>query len=192
MNKETINPHTKKSSSPAEESFGVGIKKWLWDWSETIVVALALALIIRAFFLQVFWIPSGSMEPGLKLYDRLVVNKFIYHFKEPRRMDVIVFKYPKDTSKDFIKRIVGLPGEKLMVRNGVIHINGQPIEENHPMNKDLSDFGPVEIPADSYFAMGDNRPYSADSRIWGFVPRKNIYGPAFIKIWPIWQLGPIK
>lgn len=168
------------------------LNHWLFDWTETIVVALVLALIIRAFFLQVFWIPSGSMEPTFDINDRIVVNKVAYFFRPPKRLEVIVFRQvaPADVpKKDLIKRLVGLPGETLELKNGVIHINGSPIGEKHTLNQDFANFGPVKIPADSFFVMGDNRPASADSRYWGFLPRKNIIGPAFLRIWPLTKFG---
>ncbi len=170
------------------------MKHWLFDWGETLVVAFVLALIIRAFFLQVFWIPSGSMEPTLDINDRIVVNKVIYHFREPRRLETIVFRQvgiPGVPKRDLIKRLVGLPGETLQVKNGIIFINGQSVEENHTLNQDFANFGPVKIPADSYFVMGDNRPASADSRYWGFLPKKNVIGPAFLRLWPLAKLGLI-
>lgn len=168
-------------------------KRWSWEWVETIVVALVLALIIRALLVQVFWIPSSSMEPTLNIQDRIVVNKFIYHFREPKRFEVIVFRFPsKETKKDFIKRIIGLPGEKIELKLGDLYVNDKKIEETHIMNQDYANYGPIQIPEKSYFCMGDNRPQSADSRVWGYVPRKNIYGPAFLKIWPIWQLGIVR
>ena len=167
---------------------------WLLDWTETIVVAFLLALVIRAFFLQVFWIPSSSMEPTLDIKDRIVVNKVAYHFRQPARMEIIVFRQvapPGIPKKDLIKRLVGLPGEKLQVKDGIIYINGQALQEDHQMNQDYSDYGPIKIPQDSYFVMGDNRPASADSRYWGFLPKANLIGPAFIRIWPLSQLGLI-
>ena len=170
------------------------LKHWLFDWAETIVVALILALIIRAFFLQVFWIPSGSMEPTLDIGDRIVVNKVPYHFREPKRMEILVFRQVSSYAgqkKDLIKRLVGLPGETLEVRDGIVSINGAPLEEKHPLFQDFADFGPVTIPADSYFVMGDNRPASADSRYWGFLPKKNVIGPAFLRIWPLTKFGLI-
>ncbi len=173
---------------------GSRFKHWLFDWTETIVVAFIMALIIRAFFLQVFWIPSGSMEPTLTINDRIVVNKVVYHFREPRRHEVVVFRQvalkgvPK---RDLIKRVKGLPGETLEIKDGIVYINGEAIEEKHPRNQDYMDFGPVEIPPDAYFVMGDNRPASADSRFWGFLPKKNLIGPAFLQIWPITRLSLI-
>jgi signal peptidase I len=170
------------------------LNHWFFDWFETIVVALVLALVIRAFFLQVFWIPSGSMEPTLDIGDRIVVNKVAYHFRQPRRLEVVVFRgVPAmgEEKKDLIKRLVGLPGEKLQVRAGKIYINDQPVTEKHTMNEDFANFGPVAIPADSFFVMGDNRPASADSRYWGFLPKANLIGPAFLRLWPLAKFGLI-
>ena len=170
------------------------LRHWIFDWAETIVVALILALIIRAFFLQVFWIPSGSMEPSLDISDRIVVNKVRYYFRPPQRQEVVVFRQVgsiDETKKDLIKRLMGLPGETLQVKNGIIYTNGKAVVEKHPMNQDFANFGPVTIPADAYFVMGDNRPASADSRYWGFLPRKNIIGQAFLRIWPITKFGLI-
>jgi signal peptidase I len=170
------------------------VKHWLFDWGETIVVAFIMALIIRAFFLQVFWIPSSSMEPSLDINDRIVVNKVVYHFREPQRFEIVVFRQVGENNpdkKDLIKRLLGLPGEKLQVKAGVVYINDQPLEEKHQMNHDQAEFGPVTIPTDSYFMMGDNRPASADSRYWGFLPKKNIIGPAFLRLWPLTRRGLI-
>lgn len=164
------------------------LQHWLFDWAETIVVAFILALIIRAFFIQVFWIPSSSMEPTLYIHDRIVVNKVSYHFREPRRQEVVVFRQvaPEGSPKrDIIKRIMGLPGEELEIKDGMVYINREAIEEKHPMNQDFADFGPIVVPPDAYFVMGDNRPASLDSRYWGFLPKENLIGPAFIRIWPL-------
>ncbi|MDD4178560.1 MAG: signal peptidase I [Candidatus Margulisbacteria bacterium] len=168
------------------------LKHWAFDWLETIVVALALALIIRAFFLQVFWIPSGSMEPTLDINDRIVVNKVAFNFMVPKRLEVVVFRGVGgvgEAKKDLIKRVIGLPGEKLEVIKGGIFINGVQVTEKHPMNEDFANFGPVTVPSDAYFVMGDNRPASADSRYWGFLPKKNLIGPAFLRIWPLTKFG---
>ena len=170
------------------------LKHWLFDWTETIVVAFIMALIIRAFFLQVFWIPSSSMEPTLDIYDRLVVNKVVYHFRTPRRNEVVVFRqvgsgYGK--KRDLIKRVKALSGETIKLKDGVIYINDVELKETHPTNNDYADFGPVTVPANSVFVMGDNRPQSADSRYWGFLPLKNVIGPAFLRIWPLSKLGLI-
>ncbi|OGC24085.1 signal peptidase I [candidate division WOR-1 bacterium RIFOXYB2_FULL_42_35] len=168
------------------------LKHWLFDWTETVVVAFILALIIRAFFLQVFWIPSSSMEPTLDIKDRIVVNKVAYHFRQPKRQEIIVFRQvaPEGTPKrDLIKRLMGLPGETLIIKDGIVFVNDKEIKETHAMNSDYADFGPVIIPDDSYFVLGDNRPASADSRYWGFLPKKNLIGPAFLRLWPLNKLG---
>lgn len=170
------------------------LKHWIFDWAETIVVAFILALVIRAFFLQVFWIPSSSMEPTLDIQDRIVVNKVAYNFRQPRRQEIVVFRQAAQEGipkRDLIKRIMGLPGETLQIRDGIVYINGEKIAETHPMNRDFTDFGPIKIPKDSFFVLGDNRPASADSRYWGFLAKKNLIGPAFIKIWPITEVSLI-
>ena len=171
------------------------LNNWVFDWAETIVVALVLALVIRAFFFQVFWIPSGSMEPTLDISDRIVVNKIVYNFRPPQRFEIMVFRgVPTlgEQKRDLIKRVVGLPGETFAVKDGVININGEPVTgEAHDLNQDYANYGPVQIPADSYFVMGDNRPASADSRYWGFLPKKNLIGKAFLRIWPLTKLGLI-
>lgn len=167
-------------------------KSWLHDAIETIVVALVLALIIKATILEVFWIPSSSMEPTLNIQDRIVVNKFIYRFREPRRGEIVVFKLPTDRQhKELIKRLIGLPGDTIEMREGLIFINGKYYSENHPMFRDNDSFGPVQIPDGEYLVLGDNRPVSADGRYFGLLPRKYLVGPAFLKIWPIWEFSPL-
>jgi len=168
------------------------LNNWLFDWGETIVVALVLALIIRAFFLQVFWIPSGSMESTLEIGDRIVVNKIVYNFQPPKRFEIMVFRAVPamgEEKKDLIKRVVGLPGETLELKDGILTINGQTVDYpagmKETMRQDYANFGPLDIPADSYFVMGDNRGASADSRYWGFLPKKNLIGKAFLRIWPL-------
>jgi signal peptidase I len=175
------------------------------EWVESIVIALVLALFIRTFVVQAFKIPSGSMEPTLLVGDHLLVNKFLYGTKipftdirvfpirEPEREDVIVFIYPVDPSKDFIKRVIGLPGDKVEIIDKKVNVNGKVIEDRHahfaedmilPKGSEPRDnFGPVTVPPDSYFVMGDNRDRSYDSRFWGFVKKSEIKGKAFIMYW---------
>ena len=168
---------------------------------EAIVIAIVLALFIRTFIVQSFFIPSGSMEPTLLPGDYILVNKFIYgvrvpfegtrlfYQKVPSRGDVIVFIYPKNTSEDFIKRVIGLPGETVQVTNGKILINNKPLPDPWGyFNKSeppgfieaVENFGPMVIPKDSLFVMGDNRNNSEDSRFWGTLPLKNVLGKAFV------------
>lgn len=166
----------------------------LKEWIEPIALAVILALVIRTFFFQAFKIPTGSMRPTLIESDRVLVNKFLYRFKEPQRGDVIVFRYPVDGKKDFIKRLAGLPGETLAIKQGKLFINGKVLEESFKMrkfyyyNREDWDYGSedraIKIPEDSYFTLGDNSAQSSDSRNWGFVPKKNLIGKAFMVYWP--------
>ena len=168
---------------------------------ETIVVALLIALFVRTFIIQAFDIPSGSMEPTLLPGDYILVNKFIYglrlpyvktpivSYNQPKRGDVIVFLYPVDMSKDFIKRVIGMPGETIQVIEGKIFVNGLPIKDpwgyfdkSEPPGfiSKVENFGPVKIPNNCLFVMGDNRNDSVDSRFWGSLPLGNVVGKAFI------------
>ena len=175
------------------------------EYAESIIIAVILALIIRAFVVQAFKIPSGSMEDTLAIGDHILVNKFIYGSKipftdkriwkirDPKRGDVIVFEYPEDPSKDFIKRVIGTPGDVIEERDKKVYVNGKPYVNPHEVHKETDlipreqnprdSFGPVTVPADSYFVMGDNRDRSYDSRFWGFVKNSKIKGLAFIKYW---------
>ncbi len=175
------------------------------EYAESIIIAVILALIIRTFLVQAFKIPSGSMEDTLAIGDHILVSKFIYgtkipftstrllKFRDPRRGDVIVFEYPEDPSKDFIKRVIGTPGDEVQVINKKVFVNGKPYENPHEVHKEKEvipkeqnqrdNFGPVKVPENSYFVMGDNRDRSYDSRFWGFVTNDKIKGLAFIKYW---------
>lgn len=175
------------------------------EYIESIVIAILMALIIKAFIVQAFKIPSGSMIPTLKIGDHILVNKFIYGtkipftdkiiipIKRPLRGDIVVFKFPEDEKKDFIKRVVGLPGDTVEIRNKRVYINGNPVEELFAAHSDSiiypsgiqprDNFGPVVVPEESYFVMGDNRDFSLDSRYWGFVKLNKIKGKAFVIYW---------
>ncbi len=175
------------------------------EYIESILIAVLLALLIRTFVVQAFKIPSGSMEDTLAIGDHLLVNKFIYgtkipftdkkimKFRDPRQGDVIVFEYPEDPSKDFIKRVVGLPGDIVEGKDKQVYVNGKPYCNPHEVHKELEvipkemnprdNFGPITVPPDSYFVMGDNRDRSYDSRFWKFVKVSQIKGLAFIKYW---------
>ena len=160
--------------------------------------------------MQAFVIPSGSMENTLLIGDHILVNKFIYGFevpftnlrilklRDPKRGDVIVFEFPPDPSKDFIKRVIGVPGDEIMISNKLVYVNGIPYRNPHEVHNDPNvilalqsprdNFGPIRVPTDDFFVMGDNRDNSYDSRFWGFVPYKNILGEAFIIYWS-WKKG---
>lgn len=167
-------------------------KPWWRETIETILWALVIALILRTFVVQAFWIPSRSMVPTLQVSDRVLVAKFWYHFQEPERGQIFVFKYPVDDKRDFVKRIIGLPGETIEIRDGFVFIDNKPLSEDYVVNRDTYSMEPLKIPPDHYFAMGDNRPNSADSRFWGFVPEENIRGPVFLRYWPLNRIGLVK
>ena len=165
------------------------------EYAEALIIAVLLAFVIRMFVVEAFKIPSGSMIPTLLVGDHLLVNKFIYRFTEPERSDIIVFKYPDDPSRNFIKRIIGVGGDKIEVKDKVVYVNGQTHDEPytqhitadiHPPGFSPRDnFGPITVPPNSYFMMGDNRDSSLDSRFWEnrFVNRRAIVGKAFIIYW---------
>lgn len=194
-----------KNISDAPAQTPVTKKHIVREYAESIIVAVILALIIRTFIVQAFKIPSGSMEDTLLIGDHLLVCKFLYGTKipftdtkilkirDPKRGDVIVFEYPEDPSKDFIKRVVGLPGDVVEGIDKKVLVNGKPYENPHVVHKETDiipkaqnprdTFGPITVPPDSYFVMGDNRDRSYDSRFWGFVKSPKIKGLAFIKYW---------
>ena len=195
----------------------------MWrEYAEAIVIALVLALTIRVFLVQAFKIPSGSMIPSLQIGDHILVNKLAYglqipqdcefeaallpvtcysssmllEFEKPERGDIIVFRYPEDEHKDFIKRIIGLPGDTIHIRKKIVYINGEPFRDE-PFTQRVDpgvidgrinprdNLGPVTVPPDSYFVMGDNRDQSLDSRFWGYVQEHKIKGPGLF-----WSIGP--
>ena len=162
-----------------------GFKKWLWEMVDSIAIALILAFLIRTFIIQPFYIPSGSMYPNLQPNDKVLVNKFIYYFAEPKRGEIMVFHYPLDTKKDYIKRIVGLENGTVEVKDSQVYINGKVLNEPYlPQGLEYGNFGPFKVPAGNYFMMGDNRPDSQDSRYWGSLDKKLIIGKATIVFWP--------
>jgi len=176
-------------------------KSTLREYFESIVIAVILALFIRTFVVQAFKIPTGSMENNLLIGDHLLVNKFIFGpapssverlllpVAPVKRGDIVVFKYPEEPERDFIKRVIGLPGETLEVRSRNVFINGQKLDEPYAVHLDLQEidrrdnFGPVSIPPDDFFMMGDNRDNSNDSRFWGFAPRANLIGTPLFVYW---------
>jgi signal peptidase I len=175
------------------------------DYAEAIIIALLLALVIRTFVVQAFKIPSGSMKSTLLVGDHILVNKFVYGIKlpywniellsisQPKRQDIVVFRYPVDPSKDFIKRVVGLPGDTIRIQDKQVFVNEQPLSEPYVVHSDSrvlplstsprDNMIPVKVPANSLFVMGDNRDESYDSRFWKFVDMSELRGKAFIIYW---------
>lgn len=166
-------------------------KPWWREALETVGWAIVLALILRTFVIQAFWIPSGSMIPTLEPGDRVLVIKFWYSLPtvEPKRGQLVVFKYPVDPRRDFVKRIIGLPGDTVEMKQGRVFLNGVEISESYVVNNDSYNMDLLTVPPDSYFCLGDNRPNSQDSRFWGFVPRNYFRGPAVFRYWPLSRLG---
>ncbi len=162
-----------------------------------IAVALVLAIGVRTYIIQTFYIPSGSMEPTLNIGDRILVFKLAYDFTSPATGDVIVFKAPPkehcgEKVTDLVKRIVGLPGQRISSSGNEILIDGKVLDQDwthYPVL--LTPITPQKIPANQYFVMGDNHPDSCDSRIWGTVPRSDIIGKVVLKIWPLSQFGTV-
>ena len=184
-------------------------KSLLREYIEAAILAIFLAFFIRTFVVQAFKIPSSSMEPTLLVGDHILVNKFIYGIKipftdksifpisSPKREDVVVFIYPIDPDKDFIKRVIGVPGDTIEIKDQRIYINGSLYSDTYGVYSDLrpassesqSNTTIINVPADQLFVMGDNRDHSYDSRFWGFVPIQSLKGKAFIVYWswPNWQ-----
>jgi signal peptidase I len=165
------------------------------EWVAIIAAALIVALVIKTFLFQAFYIPSESMEPALRPGDRVLVNKLSYDFHSIHRGDIVVFKRPPSeagdpTIKDLIKRVIGLPGETIEARGGQVYINGQPVKEPYLPPGTLTNNLPLQkIGPGQYFVMGDNRTNSKDSRYIGTIPGSLIVGRAFIRVWPISKIG---
>ncbi len=189
------------------------MKYFLEDMLETIALALLMFLVLQVS-VRNYRVELSSMEATLFPKDRLVVNKLVYAhvdseivdglapfvdvwddqaalfpFHPPRRGDVIVFRYPKDPSRDFVKRVIGLPGETVEIHRGAVKIDGEALEEPYLEERDLSSLGPTLVPPESYFVMGDNRDGSSDSRHWGTVPLENIVGKVLVRYWPPFEFS---
>ncbi|MFO8113370.1 MAG: signal peptidase I [Desulfosalsimonadaceae bacterium] len=205
--------HTKRSEPDTTSRK----KSRLRENVEAILIAILLALFIRTFIVQAFKIPSGSMKPTLQIGDHILVNKFTYGVDlpftdvtiipggRPERGDIIVFEYPVEPDKDFIKRVIGIPGDVVEIRDKTVYVNGEPIDQGYTMHTEANvipaeknardNFGPVKVPENEYFVLGDNRDNSYDSRFWGFVEEETIKGEAFIiywswdseQFWPRWS-----
>jgi len=186
-------------------------KSVIREWAESIIIAFLLAMIIRTFLVQAFKIPTGSMRPTLMEGDIILVNKFVYGAKipftelrlpaliHPARGDVIVFIYPENPKKDFIKRLVAFPGERVQIKDGTVYINDKPLLESLFSSRyyyNRGDFGQqgqeMLVPPGSFFVLGDNSASSQDSRYWGFVQAKNVIGKAMVIYWPPQRIRIIK
>jgi signal peptidase I len=197
-----------KTSTVNEQKKGT-----LREYTEAIIIAVLLALFIRSFIVQAFKIPSGSMKPTLLIGDHILVNKFIYgvkiplwdkeivHFGDPQHGNIIVFRYPLDPAKDFIKRVIGVPGDIIRIQDKKVFVNDKLLVEPYVRHTDpkilpasvspRDNFGPIQVPPNSFFVMGDNRDESYDSRFWKYVDESALKGKAFIIYWSWNQDGHI-
>ncbi len=169
----------------------VGSLTELKSWTRDIFFAALTAILIVVFVVQPVRVEGTSMQPNLADQERIFVNKFVYHLSDIERGDVVVFWYPKDRSKSFIKRVIGLPGEIVEVRQGTVYVDGKPLQERYLFSEyaDYYSYSPVKVGWDSYFVMGDHRNSSNDSRHWGCVPASSIFGKAIFRYWPVSKMG---
>jgi signal peptidase I len=171
-------------------------RKVIIEWGVIIVIAVLASFLVRTYAVQTFFIPSGSMEPTLHVGDRILVNKLSVRFGTINVGDIIVFKAPPSEHcddgdyTDLVKRVIGLPGQTLTSKGNVVYVNGKPLKEPWTYFKTLNPpIKKIKIPLNSYYVMGDNRANSCDSRFWGTVPKSDIIGKAFFRIWPLSRIG---
>jgi signal peptidase I len=169
------------------------LRRELRSWGRDLVIALSLAIVIIIFFYQPVKVEGTSMTPLISDQERIFINKFVYRFEPIERGDVVVFWYPLDRSKSFIKRVVGLPGEMVEIRKGIVYVNGVALPEPYvpPQYEDLTDYPATKVAEHSYFVMGDHRISSNDSRVFGTVPSHFIYGRAVFAYWPVDHFGSL-
>jgi len=189
------------TTAPAESPVGAAdrpasphsLRHEIRVWTRDLLIAIGLALVIIVFLYQPVKVEGTSMAPLLSDQERIFINKFVYRFEPIQRGDVVVFWYPLDRSKSFIKRVIGLPGETVEIRRGAVYVDDKIVPEPYvpPQYEDLSDFGPVRVPKDSYFVMGDHRISSNDSRVFGPVADRYIYGRAVFAYWPVDHFGSL-
>ena len=172
---------------------GHSLRKEIRVWTRDLLIAIGLALIIIVFLYQPVKVEGTSMAPLLSDQERIFINKFVYRFEPIQRGDVVVFWYPLDHTKSFIKRVIGLPGETVEIRQGTVYVDGQSISEPYvpPQYEDLSDYPAKVVPPDSFFVMGDHRISSNDSRVFGAVESRYIYGRAVFAYWPVDHFGSL-
>jgi signal peptidase I len=199
------NPDSPLSSVPVSSNAGASrasenaspasnLRKEIRIWTRDLLIAIGLALVIIVFLYQPVKVEGTSMAPLLSDQERIFINKFVYRFEPIERGDVVVFWYPLDHTKSFIKRVVALPGETVEIRQGTLYVNGKVVPEPYvpPQYEDSSDFGLVRVPKDSFFVLGDHRISSNDSRVFGPVSSQYIYGRAVFAYWPVDHFGSLE
>ncbi|MBP3723002.1 MAG: signal peptidase I [Selenomonadaceae bacterium] len=164
--------------------------KEIKDWIVSIAVALVLAFLIRTFIVELYIVEGPSMRPTLETQERLVVNKFIYRFRSPEKGEILVFRYPRDKSRDFIKRVIATEGDTVEIKDGRVYVNDKLLTEDYILEKTRSEYAKATVPKGTIFVMGDNRNNSEDSRFVdvGFVPYDLIKGKAVVVFWPLDKL----
>ncbi len=193
MTSETVDP-TPSPEAPARRGLSKRQRGFL-EWVVIVLIAAGVSFFLRAYVVQTYFIPSGSMEPTLQIGDRIVVSKLSVDFGTIHRGDILVFRAPPsehcgEPVADLVKRVIGLPGDHLTSRGNTIYVNGHPLKETWTHVEPLgTPIGNVTVPANSYFMMGDNHPNSCDSRMWGTLPRQYVIGKVFLRIWPLSRLG---
>ena len=179
--------------APPQHATRIPVWRALWELGHDLSIAVLFCFFLITFVAQAFRVQGTSMLPLLEDGERIIVNKFVYRFRPIERGDVVVFWYPKDPSVSFIKRVVGLPGDVVELRKGVLYVNSNRVEEDYLRRKfrDTESYPPVDVPRGYYYVLGDHRNSSNDSRSWGEVPEKYIYGRAFLRFWPLSKIGLI-
>ncbi|HLJ27303.1 MAG TPA: signal peptidase I [Candidatus Angelobacter sp.] len=185
---------TVTEQKPAEPVREEGHLRVLRSWARDLFFSISISLFIILFVYQPVKVEGGSMEPGLQDQERIFINKLAYRLENIQRGDIIVFRYPRDPRKSFIKRVIGLPGDHVRVFDGRVYLNGRLTPEPYVPEEylDSRSYGETKVPADSYFVLGDHRSMSNDSRDFGPVPRSNIYGKAVFGYWPMDKLGLLR
>ncbi|AYO31316.1 MAG: signal peptidase [Thermoanaerobacteraceae bacterium] len=170
------------------------LKNEIVEWIKAIAFALVLALAIRGYVFEPMIVPTGSMIHTIEIGDRILVNKFIYRFEPLKRGDIVVFRFPDDPRQTFVKRLIGIGGDVIEIKNGTLYRNNVPVQEPYLKEPMVGSFGPYRVPEGYFFMMGDNRNNSKDSRFWEnkFVSRNQIVGKATYRIWPLSRIGPLK
>ena len=165
-------------------------KPFIWEALEVIVIAVVMAIVLKAFIVEMYWVPSESMVPTIMVKDHVVVTKFNYWLREPERGEIVVFESPVEKNKNLIKRLIGVPGDTIEFKDNVLYINGEQVQEDYLSDEVFTaDYGPIIVPEEMYFMCGDNRQRSYDSRSWGFVSKEQIIGKGVAIYWPIKHYG---
>jgi len=175
----------KEKNNLKKKDIKKGKKSMIRELLETVISAGIIAFIIITFIGQVTVVRGASMEPTLHNNERLIADKISFRFESPDRSEIIIFRPPLEIKRNYIKRIIGISGDKVEIINGEIYLNDKKLEESYIKNRSYENMPPTIVPDNSFFVLGDNRPNSSDSRYWGFVPRKNVVGKAWVIFWPL-------